>query len=309
MEPPADIRALTQAIKAKARSLGFDSVGIAAAGPADPDGRLAAWLHRGFDADMTYMAQSAVERANPERLIPGARSVIACAISYFSPEPEPDGPKISRYARSADYHNIVRKKVRKLRQALLRLVPDAKAQPTVDTSPVLERAWAQRAGIAWIGKSTMAIAPRLGTYTFLATVITDVELEPDAPHPDRCGTCTACLAACPPDAVAGPYELDARRCITYWNVEQREELPSDAPAFHGWIAGCDVCQEVCPWNKFAHPTTERRFAPRPELREVDVVRLARDPAYATELIAGTALQRTGGEAMQRNAQRVIEESQ
>jgi epoxyqueuosine reductase len=299
---------LTRAIRARAIELGFDKMGVARAGHADPQGRLRAWLARGFDAGMSYMAETAAQREDATVLMPGARSVIALSISYWTgEEAEVTRARIARYARGDDYHVVVRKKVRKLRKAIIQLVPGARVHPAVDTSPVLERAWAERAGIAWIGKSTMAIAQDLGTYTFLATLVTDVELELDTPHPDRCGSCTACLDACPTGAFVGPHELDARKCITYWNVEHRGAIGPDAPPFFGWIAGCDVCQEVCPWNKFAKPTRERRFlSVRAELVAPDPEALAAKEEVAARAIAGTALQRTGAAAMRRNALRVLE---
>ena len=299
----------TEAVRRWALELGFDRVGFAAAGPADPDGRLRAWLRRGFAADMSYMDRTAAEREDPRRYVEGARSVVSLAVSYFDPAAEEHAPPggVARYARGDDYHRRLKRKVRSLRKRIIEMAPGAKVAPTVDTSPVLEREWARRAGVAWIGKSTMAISQDLGTYTFLATLVTDVELRPDDPHPDRCGTCTACLDACPTDAFVGPYELDARRCITYWTVEHREAFTAETPPLHGWVAGCDVCQEVCPWNKFARPTPEPRFRARPELATPDIVKMAADVEHARAVVQGTALQRTGGPAMQRNSQRVLEE--
>lgn len=298
----------TARIKARALELGFHKVGIAPAGDADPHGYFARWLDRGFAGELDYMSRTRAERADPRRYLEGARSVIALAISYYQPNYQPAEPlKISRYAVSDDYHGIIKKKVRKLRKTILEIDPSAKAAPTVDTSPVLEREWAVRAGITWIGKSTMAIGRDLGTYTFLASVITDLELEYDAPHDDYCGSCTACLDACPTQAFAGPYQLDARRCITYWNVEMREEFSASTPSLHGWAAGCDVCQEVCPWNKFARPGDEPRFAPRPTLTHPDpqVFAAPEREEELRETIAGTPLQRTGPAAMRRNTLRII----
>jgi len=303
-------KALSEEIKAKARALGFDAVGIAKAEPADPDGHLARWLERGFAADMDYMSRTANERSDPSKLVENASSVIALSISYYHPESEKEAPetgKVSRYARSDDYHKVIRKKIRKLRKFILTLVPEARIHPAVDTSPVLERHWAEKAGIAWIGKSTMAISQSLGTYTFLATLITDLELTPDTAHVDRCGSCTACLDACPPKAFVAPYQLDSNKCITYWNVEHRKPLQDNTPDFAGWVAGCDICQEVCPWNKFAKASTEERFIPRPDLVSPDLLRLSQDPDYAEELIKGTSLQRTGVESMQANAKHVMSE--
>ena len=294
-------QSLTQAIKAKAHELGFNAAGVAAAANADPEGHFAEWLTRGYDAGMDYMARTKDERIDPSRLVPDAKTVIALSISYYTPKADSSKEsqvQISRYARFDDYHKVIRKKIRKLRKYILTLEPDAAVHPAVDTSPVLERHWAQEAGIAWIGKSTMAISPRLGTYTFLATLITNLELLIDERHIDRCGTCTACLDACPPDAFVQPYQLDANRCITYWNVEHRKEFTDETPDFDNWIAGCDICQEVCPWNKFAKPTTEPRFTPREEMVNLDLIKIAKDKTYVTELIQGTPLQRTGADSIQ-----------
>ncbi len=301
-------RTRTEAVRAAALELGFDAVGVARADHADPEGRLEAWIEAGFAADLEYMRTHAEDRADPRRMVPGAKSVVALAMSYYAPEYTPDGPlKVSRYAVGDDYHTVVRKRIRRLRKRLLAIDPEALVMPTVDTSPMLERAWAERAGIAWIGKSTMAIGTRLGTYTFLATLITTMELEPDAPHADRCGTCTRCLDACPTDAFDGPYRLDARRCITYWNVEQRAAFDASTPALHGWLAGCDVCQEVCPWNKFARPTHEPRFAVRPAMATPDpeVFTAPERDAELFEAIRGTAVHRTGTAALRRNARRIL----
>ena len=307
-----EIQALTRAVRQRAHELGFHKVGFAPAGAVDPEDRLRAWLDRGFAAGMDYMARTQAERADVRRVLPGARSVIALAVSYYRPEVQPKGElKVSRYAVSEDYHKVIRKRIRKLRKFILEQAPQAKVKPCVDTSPVLERAWAQRAGVAWIGKSTMAIAQDLGTYTFLATLITDQELEYGRPHTDRCGSCTRCLVACPTDAFAGPYQLDARKCITYWTVEHRAPLMklglADAPELHGWVAGCDVCQQVCPWNKFARPADPGAYEPRPGLTDPDVEMFTRQDLDGPlgELLRGTALQRTGSAAIRRNARHTM----
>jgi epoxyqueuosine reductase len=292
-----DLRERTLLIRRRALELGFDRIGFARADHADPDHRLRAWLDRGFHAGMGYMAETAAQREDPRLLVPGAKTVIALAISYYRAEARPAPPlKISRYAMIDDYHGMLKKRVRKLRKLILELVPGALVKPAVDTSPVLERAWAERAGVAWIGKSTMAIAQDLGTYTFLASLITTAELEYDEPHPDRCGTCTRCLDACPTGAFAGPHQLDARKCITYWTIEHRADFPEETPDFHGWIGGCDVCQEVCPWNKFAKPTEEPRWIPRPELAAPDPAKWT-DASQVREAIEGTPLTRPGAEML------------
>jgi len=232
--------------------------------------------------------------------------VIAVAMSYHRPEYEPSPPlRVSRYAVGRDYHHVMRRRLRRMRKGVLQICPEADVKPTVDTSPVLEREWARRAGVGWIGKSTMSIAPDLGTYYFLGTLVTTAELAPDDPHPDRCGTCTRCLDACPTGAFVGPGQLDARRCITYWNVEDRETPRADLPELFGWLAGCDVCQEVCPWNKFAKPSTEPHFVPRAELARPAPEPLTRDPRYAERILDGTALKRTGAATLRRNALRIL----
>jgi epoxyqueuosine reductase len=306
-EQSATAEARTRAIRARALELGFHKVGVARAGKIDREDRLAAWLHRGHAGTMDYLTRTAAERADVTVYMPGARSVVALAVSYHRPEHEGTGPlKVARYALGDDYHRVLKRKVQKLRRFVLQLDPSAQVAPTVDTSPVLERAWAQEAGIAWIGKSTMAIAQDLGTYTFLATLVTTLELVPDAPHPDRCGSCTACLDACPTQAFVGPRELDATRCITYWTVEERRAALG-SQELHGWVAGCDVCQDVCPWNKFARPADEPRFRPRPGLAAPDPA-LFTDPAQHGALAAlldGTALARTGAAAIRRNARHAL----
>ena len=298
----------TERLRAHAMELGFHAFGVAEAGPADPEGHLRAWLDAGYHGSMAWMADTYARRARPSESLPGARSVVAVAISYYRESARTDGPlKVARYAQGQDYHRWLKRRIRKLRKALLRLDPGCKVYPTVDTSPVLERFWAERAGIAWIGKSAMAIHPRLGTYTFLGTLVTDSELTPSHSIPDRCGTCTACLTACPTQAFVRPRVLDSRRCISYWTLEVRGDTPADAPPPHGWIAGCDVCQEVCPWNKFARESDAPPTRPRPDLSSppVETVSQAKEQEGLEAILRGTALQRTGPEAIRRNALRVL----
>ncbi|MFO0723297.1 MAG: tRNA epoxyqueuosine(34) reductase QueG [Myxococcota bacterium] len=304
-------RERTAIVKREALRLGFDKVGVAAAGPIDPAQRLKAWLAKGAHGNMGYMAETAAAREDLNLYVEGAKSVVALAVSYHWPteeDPSKQG-QISRYARSPDYHNTLRRMLRKLRNIMLRLEPSAQVGPSVDFMPVMERAWAERAGIAWIGKSTMAIARELGTYSFLGALVSTIELIPDEPHLDHCGSCTACLDACPTQAFDGPYQLDARRCITYWNIEERGVRTGEAPPLHGWIGGCDVCQEVCPWNKFAKPTKNPRFRPHPALLEADPGRFAAegpDPELEAA-IDDSPLRRVGREGLRQNARAVLEE--
>lgn len=257
---------------------------------------------------MAWMERTARERACLDACLPGARSVVALSVSYYWGKEQHEGPlSVARYARGIDYHRWLKRRVRSLRRYLLALDPGCRAHPSVDTSPVLERAWAARAGIAWIGKSTMAIHPRLGTYTFLATLITDSVLVPTDPIPDRCGRCTACLDACPTDAFPEPGVLDARRCIAHWTLEAPGSLPPETPEFFGWVAGCDICQEVCPWNKFARAADEPRCRPKDALKNPQV-ELFTDPGEHEALeqaLDRTALERNGPVVIRRNARRAL----
>jgi epoxyqueuosine reductase len=293
----------TQLVRRAASELGFDKVGFAPAEHADPEDKLLAWLQNGFGEGMSYMHREPNVRQDPRTIVPGARSVIALAFSYYHPEHRPQDPvKIARYAAQPDYHRILKRRLRKLRRRILEMDPEATIHPSVDTSPVLEREWARRAGITWTGKSTMAIAPDLGTYTFLATLITTTDFDYDTPLPDRCGSCTRCLDACPTDAFSEPYVLDARRCIAYWTVEHRAPFPEPAPDLHGWAGGCDICQEVCPWNKFAKPCTDEKFRPIPALIEPDPsLFFSDDTSELARTLQGTPIQRTGAEWIHRNA--------
>lgn len=266
-------RRCTEAVKEAARRLGFCEVGIARAEPLEEEfGRYLAWLERGYHATMAYLERNLDRRADVRTLLPGAQSVVVVAYNYYVPatheaferEPHRYG-KISRYAWGEDYHDVLRPKLQELAAAISRIVPGAESRVSVDTSPVLEKAWAVRAGIGWQGKHTNIISRRYGSWLFLGTVITTAELEPDAPMRDYCGTCTACLRACPTGALVGPYVLDARRCLSYWTIETKPEMsiPEEiAEHMEGWIFGCDICQEVCPWNRFQQPTQDPAFAPR-----------------------------------------------
>lgn len=255
-------------LKEEARRLGCVGAGIARAEPLLPEGdRLKEWLDRGFHGTMGWMARRAVERRDPTLVLPSARSVISIAVNYYSPELHTDAKgigKISRYAWGDDYHAIVLEKADRLADFVRREAPGAQTKTYVDTGPVMDKAWAARAGVGWIGKHTNVITRGAGSWVFLGTVLTSIDLDPDEPATDLCGTCTACLDACPTHAFAEPYVLDATRCISYLTIEHRGALPDDLTKdFRGWIFGCDICQDVCPWNRFQRPTDEPGFRPRP----------------------------------------------
>ncbi len=290
-------------VKAAARALGFDLCGIAEARPLDP-APLRDWIAAGHAAGMRYMSENVEERLDPGKLLPGARSVVALGLNYYRPDPPPTpgAPHIARYARGRDYHLFMRRKVRKLRRRLLSMAPQARIHPTVDTSPVMEKAWAERAGLGWIGKNGTLITEAYGSYVLLGTLVTDLVLQADEAHPERCGSCSRCLPACPTSALLGNGKLDSRRCIAYWTIETRNAIPEDLrEACADWTFGCDVCQEVCPWNREAVATERLDFDPHPltQLRCSELATLSAE-THAT-LAVGSPLRRPGLTGLRRNA--------
>jgi epoxyqueuosine reductase len=305
---------LSAAVIAAARELGFHAVGIAPALPARRFRAFEEWLERGMQGDMAYLADPVqkVARADPGMLLAGARSVVVVALAYDAgvvPLERLRG-QVARYARSRDYHSIIKARLRALTDQLAALVGRPVAsRPCVDTAPVLERELAERAGLGFVGKNTLLIAPGLGSYLLLGELILDVELEPTAREEarSRCGSCTACLDACPTGAFVGPHVLDARRCISYLTIEHRGPIPRELrPALGTRVFGCDVCQEVCPFNAAA----PARTAPDPglalttraaERSAPDLVRtLGLGAAQMRQLVRGTPLRRAGREGLLRN---------
>ena len=300
-----DRRHVTAAVKEHARALGFSAVGVADATDGGDDAlRLQTWLDRGYAASMKWMEKRKAERADPALLLPGIRSVIVVAMNYYVPGEAPDdGPKISRYARGLDYHDVIGARMKEFVHWIGDTIPGAESKWYVDTGPVMEKAWAQRAGIGWIGKHTTLISPDDGSWIFLGVVLTTASLIADEPAVDRCGSCTACIEACPTVAIVEPYVLDAGKCIAYLTIEHRGPFePEIAGSLDGWIFGCDVCQDVCPWNvKRAHPTAENAFAPRQETLTPDAEALIGLSAEEFSVrFAGTPVLRTKAEGMRRN---------
>jgi len=294
---------LAGAVKARALELGFDRVGIGPAdGPRHGDA-FERWLDAGYAGGMGYLARGRAERLDPRRLLSGARSVVAVALSYNVPGAAgPDWEPVSRYARGRDYHDVMRPRLEALASFIEEVAgPRVLSRVAVDTSAVLERDLAARAGLGWFGKNTNLLAPGLGSWFFIGIVLTTADLEVDAEIADRCGTCTACLEACPTSAFVAPYVLDARRCISYLTIEHRGDVDETLRQSLGdWMFGCDVCQDVCPWNRHAALSREVAFRPagsfgRPEsLLELDA------RAFRARF-HGTALMRAKRSGLLRNA--------
>jgi epoxyqueuosine reductase len=259
---------LTERVKSKCLELGFTSAGVAAAVELEEEGaRLRDWLGRGFHATMGWMEGSAVKRTDPRLILPGAKSIIAVAMNYYAAAPNgrEDGcGRISRYAWGDDYHDVLGKKLGELRDWLLGVAPGSEARAYVDTGPVMDKAWAVRAGVGWLGKHTNVITREMGSWVFLGEILTTLDLEPDPPAVDRCGTCTLCIDACPTGAIVEPYLVDSQLCLSYLTIEHRGPIEGDVrEQFDGWIYGCDTCQDVCPWNrKFETTSEEPAFLPR-----------------------------------------------
>ena len=251
--------------------LDFDLIGVAPADVLTEEGaRLEEWLDEGRHGAMAWMARDVTRKIDPSAIVANAQSVVVVAKNYFTPfahSEDPEHAKISRYAWGRDYHRVLPKRLKKLHRYIIdEIDPSAENRWYVDAGPPMEKAWAVRAGLGWMGKHTNVITRTHGSWVFLGVFITSLDLAIDAPIADFCGSCTACIDACPTDAITAPYELDARRCISYLTIE----LPRDEPIptehrdeMENWVFGCDICQDVCPWNKFEQPTSEGDFAPRP----------------------------------------------
>jgi len=301
---------LTDRVKAVGHGLGFDLVGIAPADAGTAAERFRAWLGKGYAGEMTWLEARADERCDPMRLVAGAQSVVAVACTYVPENSASPGP-ISAYARGDDYHDVLGDRLRAFREALAPLAGRAViARGYVDTGPVLERHYAASAGLGWIGKNTCVIHPELGSWLFLGALITDLALEPDSPEPDHCGTCRACLDACPTDAFPEPYVLDATRCLAYTTIELRGEIPETLRAAQGeHVFGCDVCQDVCPWNTRsgrvvpADPLGLRaRLAPRPVWQDASLEwLLALEESEWQRATRTSAVRRTRHRGLLRNA--------
>lgn len=260
----------SELIKQEALNAGFGYCGVARAEPLEQDARrLEAWLNKGYHAGMDYMQRNFELRINPQKLVPGAKSVITLLCNYFpSQSQELSTPRISKYAYGKDYHTIIKEKLHRLLFVLREKIGAIEGRGFVDSAPVLERTWAQRSGLGWIGKNGNLITKAQGSFFFIATLITDIQLDYDAPFvKDFCGTCTKCIDSCPTAAILPNKEIDANRCISYYTIELKEMLiPGNLKgSFDNWMFGCDTCQDVCPWNRFSKPHREPAFEILPEI--------------------------------------------
>jgi epoxyqueuosine reductase len=296
---------LTDAIKARAHELGFIGCGITHPGPSAHGARLDEWLAKGYAGTMRYLHRQARRRKDPGLILPGARSVVVVLDNYYQPDSEADlqPPRIAKYARGEDYHRVTQRRLGDL-AAFLRERGAALTRTYTDAGPVPERELAQRAGLGWIGKNTMLVSPRAGSFFFIGSIFTDLLLPADSPfESDRCGTCTRCLDACPTDAFVEPRVLDATRCISYLTIEQRGPIAEVlADHLEGYVFGCDICNDVCPWNqRFAQATTIPEFLGQPEPGRDDAGFFENmSPEEFAQRFQHTPMDRPGLEGMRRN---------
>ncbi len=295
----------TRFIKAKALELGFSYCGVAKAELlTDEQHRLERWLARDFHGKMSYMKNHRAMRVDPRELLPGAKSVICVMQNYFTKQQQrdPQAPRISKYARGRDYHLVVKEKLQRLLDCIVTEIGPVNGRVCVDSAPVLERAWAARAGLGWIGKNSLLINPKAGSFFFLGELIVDIEMDYDTPLRDHCGRCAKCMAACPTGAIIEPRIVDSRRCISYLTIEYRGDLPEKLRGkLNNWMFGCDICQDACPFNAKSKPHDEPDFEMRPELEEMtraDWKKLSR--TTFNKLFAQWAVKRTRFQGLRRN---------
>ena len=311
-------------IKQKALELGFDFCGISKADFLEEEApRLENWLKNGMQGQMSYMANHFDKRLNPILLVEGAKSVVSLLFNYFpetdlnkentpnstekSEKNQQEKPfKISKYAYGEDYHFVVKERLKLLLEAIKQEIGEVEGRAFVDSAPVMDKAWAKKSGAGWIGKNSNLINKKQGSFFFIAELIIDLKLDYDAPTKDYCGTCTRCIDACPTDAIATPYVVDGSRCISYFTIELKEQIPKNmAGTFDNWVFGCDICQDVCPWNKFSKPHKTAEFAPNEDFKEFLTNSDKKDWLEITDetfkkVFKKSALKRTKLEGLKRN---------
>ncbi len=295
----------TQLIKSLATKLGFMYCGISKAGFLEEEApKLEKWLKMGLHGQMTYMENHFDMRLDPTKLVPGAKSVVSLVYNYY-PQNDlaKDGEfKIAKYAYGQDYHFVIKDKLYEFMSEIHEQIGEVSGRLFVDSAPVMERQWAQKSGIGWLGKNSLLLNKKSGSFFFLAELVLDLELLPDGPVTDHCGTCTACIDACPTEAITQPYVIDANKCISYLTIELKDQIPSDfAGKFNDWIFGCDICQDVCPWNKFSKPHQEPLFEPHAQLAgmtKIEWKEITED--LFNQLFKKSAVKRTKLEGLKRN---------
>ena len=304
---------LANKIKERALFEGFNKVGIVGATSLEDEGRrLREWLARGYHGEMSWMARDVEKRIDPREIFPQARSVVVVALNYYTPQQHQQNPvtgKVSRYAWGDDYHDVVKTKLASLLSWIREYEPQAEGKICVDIQPAMDKAWAVRAGLGWIGKHTNVITPEHGSWVFIGELLLNLELDHDTESiEDHCGTCTLCIDACPTAAITEPYVVDSNKCISYATIELRApELPSQIEdKLSGWLYGCDICQDVCPWNRFETTADEARFAPREgnvNAELTDILELT--PETYAERFRGSAMKRAKLTGLQRNARALL----
>ena len=259
----------TRLIKTEAKRLGFLSCGISKAGFLEEEApRLEKWLNEKRHGEMRYMENHFDKRLDPTKLVEGSKSIISLLLNYYNPEKQEDklAPKVSQYAYGTDYHFVIKDKLKSLLSFIQEEIGEVHGRAFVDSAPVLDKAWAKKSGLGWIGKHSNLLTQQVGSFYFIAELVVDLELEYDSPTTDHCGTCTACIDACPTEAIIEPYVVDGSKCISYLTIELKDNIPSRFKGkMDNWMFGCDVCQDVCPWNRFSKSHSEPLFNPHPEL--------------------------------------------
>tara|TARA_B100000508_G_scaffold140976_1_gene144753 strand:- start:43240 stop:44181 length:942 start_codon:yes stop_codon:yes gene_type:complete len=259
-------------IKAKAKELGFLFCGISKAEKLDREASdLEKFLNQNRHGEMAWLENHFDLRIDPTKLFPGAKSIVSVALNYYPEEVQKDNgaPRISKYAYGKDYHFVIKDKLRQLLSYVQDEIGEVAGRAFVDSAPIMDKTWAKKSGLGWIGKHTNLIHPKEGSFFFLGELVLDLKLDYDGPIKDYCGTCTKCIDACPTDALTAPYEIDGSKCISYYTIELKEDLPNElAGQFQNWMFGCDICQDVCPWNRFSKPHNEEWFEPHPQLLEM-----------------------------------------
>ncbi|MEH6704146.1 MULTISPECIES: tRNA epoxyqueuosine(34) reductase QueG [Galbibacter] len=259
----------TALIKTEAKRLGFLSCGISKADFLEEEApRLEKWLKNNMHGEMQYMENHFDKRLDPRLLVEGSKSVISLLLNYFpsQTQQDPEAPKISKYAYGTDYHFVIKDKLKQLLTFIETEIGEVGGRAFVDSAPVLDKAWAAKSGLGWVGKNSNLLSKQVGSFFFIAELIVDLELDYDAPVTDHCGSCTACIDACPTEAITEPYVVDGSKCISYFTIELKDQIPTEfSGKFDDWMFGCDVCQDVCPWNRFSKPHNEPLFNPNPEL--------------------------------------------